>query len=578
MSKRKLEEDAAPPKDFFRGLRVLVCLQSTGQRKAQSDLVLKRGGAIAEDAASATHMVLEAVRNPASQPALAKLSQESWPLLHTEKWISACSKGLLADPTNTTLLSSEAHPARPPPPPAAAASALRFGVGNHYLNLLPGEARTPRHVCYEDLVPRDCELALFTSLDFGDDGAYRWLRESSPSIPRALLIIDRCPKAPPESAAPVLSERGSGWFVLEGQRSAGIVHCSLLLFRAGDFLRVVVAGTNLEGQLLRDRDSLYVQDFPVLPGARTSSSPSFGARLETFLRYLPFQGLPQDHSRVVREHCARVLADVDFGSATGALVTCMPGGSASLDKGGWQELRRALAEICAPRTDGRIDIATGHFGAIQLDFLAQMARTLRRAPPGGGGEWDSIGRCFMYHSSRDTVLAPLTNSFAVMRTTAPGAATHARLLSHFFHDSVPKFERADPDALAPILHGKAMLATSADGTHGVMFVGSQNFSKASWGEGNAQPSNVEIGVVLKADTADGVRELRERFPVQLAPDEHFGSSAEDRGYVMARGPTNGDNSTRGLQMTWRKRCNDLSWLAEWRRHLHGWWNLGWPME
>ena len=37
------------------------------------------------------------------------------------------------------------------------------------------------------------------------------LRTCSPTIPRALLIADRCPKAPPDGAAPVLAERDQGW-------------------------------------------------------------------------------------------------------------------------------------------------------------------------------------------------------------------------------------------------------------------------------------------------------------------------------------------------------------------------------
>ena len=50
-----------------------------------------------------------------------------------------------------------------------------------------------------------------------------------------------------------------------------------------------------------------------------------------------------------------------------------------------------------------------------------MARTLRRQEqPQPAGEWADCGRMFLYHSSRATVLAPGTNAFAVMRTTAPG--------------------------------------------------------------------------------------------------------------------------------------------------------------
>ena len=189
-------------------------------------------------------------------------------------------------------------------------------------------------------------------------------------------------------------------------------------------------------------------------------------------------------------------------------------------------------------------------------------------------DWGLTGSVFQ-HTAQCTLVSATLDAHPLSPSLPQ--ASHERILSHYFHNSRPKFQRVDPEALTPILHGKAMLATSADGTRGVMFVGSQNFSKASWGERKSQPTNVEIGVVVKADTLDGVQELRERFPVQLAPDEQFGISAVDRGYVMARGPTNGDNSMQGLQMRWPMRCNDLGWLKEWRRNLNGWWNLGWPI-
>ena len=54
-----------------------------------------------------------------------------------------------------------------------------------------------------------------------------------------------------------------------------------------------------------------------------------------------------------------------------------------------------------------------------------------------------------------------------------------------------------------------------------MFVGSQNMSKAGFGQGGQQPTNVELGVVVKATTAAAVEELRARFPVQFAPDSAF---------------------------------------------------------
>jgi hypothetical protein len=440
------------------------------------------------------------------------------------------------------------------------------------------------------------------------DASYEWLRAKSAGkgIERMLLIADRCPK-PEKNPPPTLREPHAGWLVLAGQRKSGLVHCSLLLFRTSSFLRVVICGTNLDGQLDRDRDSLFVQvccacaciesrrlrprmrcsvvhwqDFPAVAGATPSrNSAHFGGRLEKFLAYLPYEGLPAEDMRRVRDHCGSVISGVDFSGATGALVTCMPGGSKGEDKGGWKQLRQALAEIQAPRTDGPVHIATGHYGAIKTPFLAKMTGVLRRIPDQDLSKASTndqlfrlIGRCFLYHPSRRTTLAPQTNSFAVLRTTAPGAASDAKVLDRYFHDSLPKFCRATLGELTPMLHGKAMLATSADGSKGVMFVGSQNFSEASFGKDEGrQPTNVEIGVIIKADDADAVGELEARFPVQLAPMEAFGTPAHDRGYVMARGPTDGDNTMHGLQMRWRMRCNDLGYLAQWRAFLHRFWHI-----
>lgn len=133
-----------------------------------------------------------------------------------------------------------------------------FVVGNFYLNMLPGEERSHRHVCWDELLPDACESAVFTSLF--PDASYNWLREASAGkrIRRMLLIADRCPKLP-KNPPPTLCEPHDNWFVLEGQRTAGLVHCALMLFRTSLFLRVVICGTNLDGQLDRDRDSLFVQ-------------------------------------------------------------------------------------------------------------------------------------------------------------------------------------------------------------------------------------------------------------------------------------------------------------------------------
>lgn len=464
----------------------------------------------------------------------------------------------------------------------------RFRTGNIFLNRLPGELPSSRHVGWSELLPADCQAALFTSLF--PERTYSWLRSVSPHLHRALIIADRCPAPKDRTTPPTLTAPDStapGWLMLEGQRrSGGMVHCSLLLFRTPSFLRIACGGTNLEGQLLLDRDALFVQDLPIRDEPRVAAEDheAFGEPLEEFLEYLTtvYDGLPSRAQQTVREYGHQMLDGVEFSAVEAALVTCTPGGPSGGNKGGWMMLRRALSLINAPRTNGRLDIATGHFGRLEADWTATMARTLRRQEkPSADGSWGDIGRMFLYHSSRATVLAPGTNSFAVMRTTAPGdragARTDPRLLEQFFHDALPKFERRAEDvpahALTPILHGKVMLATAADGSAGVIFVGSQNFGESSWGKNGQQPNNCELGVVLSARTHAQVQELRARFPIQLAPDDAFATRAEQRGYVMARGPTDGDHEETGLQFRWRSRCTDLESLPAWRLFLHRWWKM-----
>jgi len=393
------------------------------------------------------------------------------------------------------------------------------------------------------------------------------------------LIADRCP-APKPSTPPNLEEKVAGWWVLDGQRN-GLVHCSLMLFRTARFLRVAVGGTNLEGQMNVDRDSLFVQDFPVVCTGTPGSHP-FGTRLKTFLDYLPYPGLGGGEIEVVGRCCGEVVSGVDFQTATGGLVCSMPGGPVGLDKGGYAQLAAALGEIDAPRTTGgRVDIATGHFGHLQPAFVSQMTGVLRDNFPTAlkkqptrtdAEEWHRIGECFMYHSARRTVLAPQASTFAVMRTTAPSKKTHETLLDEYFHDAVPKFEREAADAPTPILHGKVLMSVSKDQTSAVMYVGSHNFGATAWGHAGKQPNNVEIGVVVKACGAEAVADLKARFPIQLAPDEAFRVPADQRGYVMARGPT--DGTTEGvLQMRWRQRCNDPEQLAPFRGFLHRYWRM-----
>ena len=100
--------------------------------------------------------------------------------------------------------------------------------------------------------------------------------------------------------------------------------------------------------------------------------------------------------------------------------------------------------------------------------------------------------------------------------------------------------------------------------------------ESSWGKGGQQPKNVEIGVLIKASSSAEVHGFVSRFPVHLSSDDNLDTSATERGYVMARGPSDGDSrqgADGGLQGRWRARCGDLSALPEWRGFLHGFWHI-----
>ncbi len=53
-------------------------------------------------------------------------------------------------------------------------------------------------------------------------------------------------------------------------------------------------------------------------------------------------------------------------------------------------------------------------------LAARMCRALRQQDAAAADPSEDIGRLFLYHSSRKTVLKPGTNCLAVFRTTAPG--------------------------------------------------------------------------------------------------------------------------------------------------------------
>ena len=131
-----------------------------------------------------------------------------------------------------------------------------------FKNLLPGEAPSAGHVSIDDLSAGLGEGALLLATSLFPGPSYDWLHQKlSGRVASALLVADPLEVGAKGRALPELRARDSGWRVLEG-RPQGCLHCGLLLLRASTFLRVVVCGSNLDGQLERDRDALFVQDRP----------------------------------------------------------------------------------------------------------------------------------------------------------------------------------------------------------------------------------------------------------------------------------------------------------------------------
>jgi hypothetical protein len=614
------------------GVKVMVLAQSRKQTAVLQGNVRKNGGENYDAPGIAlTHVIITpGISSKRVQEVLGELAAET--LAVTPSWLADSIAKRSVQPGGDAKYAfgrrlGVCESATKFPKPEGQTAAAFVSFRNVYLNRMPGEIDSVQNKTFEDLIPESCDCALFTSLF--PETSTAWLRSKCAGlVGKVLLIADRCPKLPTGSAGSgsILRQPDPhelpGWLVLEGQRASGILHCSLLLFRSKSMLRFVCAGTNLDGQMESDRDSMVVIDFPTnssggtgnggsvggrssISSASSSSASSssaspfasgshFGSQLDGFLEYITsdlcYGGLPGDDLILVRERVRELLTGVHFSAADDsscALVTCMPGGPSGRDKGGWLQMVDGLDMMGVHNLDGRLDIATGHFGALQYPFLNQMVWALRRetdtlaaaAPP--AGDESTTGTVFCYHSSRKTVLADKANSFAVLRTTAPGWAregANAELLSKYFHDSRAKFERevGAADTLTPILHGKVMLATSADGERAACFVGSQNFSESSFGMNRAQPKNVEIGVLVKACAHAEVEGMRHRFPIHLAPADDFGKTASERGYVIARGPTDGNSkpgADGGLQGRWRARCNDLSSLGEWRAFLHGFWHI-----
>jgi hypothetical protein len=114
-----------------------------------------------------------------------------------------------AEPEDVTAVAAGGERATTPPNPAKRARTdtgtptptptpnrtHNLAVGNVYMNRMPGEQHSPRHVGWDELVPAHTTNALCTSLF--PDQSYDWLRAHSLTLHASnlLLIAERCPKS-----------------------------------------------------------------------------------------------------------------------------------------------------------------------------------------------------------------------------------------------------------------------------------------------------------------------------------------------------------------------------------------------
>ena len=330
------------------------------------------------------------------------------------------------------------------------------------------------------------------------------------------------------------------WFWVQARpHTGGCLHAKVLLFRSEQGLRVVICGGNLyRGQWEHHRDVYWVQDFPVAKDDRIG----FGDSLWNFLTQVTRCADVNDQATVT-SRMEGLFDKIDFSAAKAQLVISFPRTreeiAAGLDCGGWKQLAVAahdamlasgmgedddendendphLQQLSSNRSSSVLYANSGSMGNVEPDFLLQMHQAMN-----GGNQLVSRDTGWEDVVNRVHCLWPSIATACKMDLLGlKGACRHIprrvlnkikrRYRNEIFRDALPNpptlavFDRqwrgfgvaGDDDAsktqkFHPATHGKFMW-----NDQGVLYVGSHNFSKAAWGLHNAQPKNVEVGVVL----------------------------------------------------------------------------------
>jgi Tyrosyl-DNA phosphodiesterase len=311
-----------------------------------------------------------------------------------------------------------------------------------------------------------------------------------------------------------------------------------------------------EGQ----RDIFWVKDFKLASYNKGNPEKGeFGYDLRNVLTWMMQCACRKDQA-LVQPRIDALFVGIDL-SSKARLVISFPRPKGSKDeRGGWKKLVRVVDRVLrssglrkddsdsddnewknpydprdqqqssTPNNYESVLYATsGSLGNLEPDFLLQMYEAMegKEKRASKGTEWERIHddvRCFW----PSKVTACNMDLMGVVGALRPMPQSHwdtipDRSKVKVFHDAIPnpptkipsKLMRSSGQEFHPVTHGKFIW-----NSRGVLYVGSHNFSKAAWGLCDAQPKNVEIGVVLATRVTDKCAEWISRFPCQLvSPDE-----------------------------------------------------------
>jgi hypothetical protein len=445
---------------------------------------------------------------------------------------------------------------------------IQFGYFNGktiFRNRLAHAAETlsSGFVSLRNLLPLGCTDAICTTFCCSEPA---WLEDHFSCVDRLLVVRhdERPFKANNEFVAlgrqvgdaelrPIRAGTSinSPWqWLIVAPHTGGLLHAKLLLLRAPSGLRVIVSGNNLMGQWDGQRDALWVQDFPcnghVLSSvSAAAAAPEFEVRLRSFISRLTACKLAVDRANVEARLTA-VLDGVDFSVANARLVDSFPTRQGEPKQvTGWKRLAEAAGEalrccgVDAGRDSANVYGMAGSFGDLTPRFMQQMLQAMHGSAKilATSMDWENVGPFHALWPSCTTALGmDLHGLISSLRSIPPNVYSEYTTTDRHFFDAPPNPSHVQPGwGFSCVAHAKALLARAS--SHSVVYVGSHNLSKAAWAEANAQPKNIELGVVLASCDPQLRCQWVERLPCLLPDTKQTWTSARDRRYRPATVPT-----------------------------------------